>query len=496
MTTAGKALIVDLNNFSRYPTMAVGYLVAALRQAQWTVEVVSPLAFGVHGFPRRVRERRWQVIPKCLGHLSAISRLAAVARLRSALRQRLQPGNDDDTHAIVKAVEQALAGRPGVVLVSAYTMFRPTVSRIAALCAAHGVPLIVGGNSFVIREVAAQWAALPGVSAVYAGEPERHLPDMVAALQRGESLQGRPGVYPPGATDDQWLAPPLHDLDRLAFPDYGDFPWHAYPNRIVPIMTARGCEWGRCTFCSDVLTSAGRSFRSRSLQNVIDEIQHHQAKTGAELFVFLDLKLNSDLEVWRGLIRELPRVAPGIRWTASVHVDNRLDNGLSPDDLKAAAAAGLTRITCGLESGSPKVLAEMAKGMRLKRMSSFINDAYQAGLSVRLTCMVGHPCEDDNDIDMTASFLREHSAAIERVALHRFALLPGTPAHQRLLADPKRYEYITVGRLNTLYATIPYRNQRLGSAKSLIATFKLISTVNKINTKPLIERAQEFEGAF
>ena len=27
-----RALIVDLNNFSRYPTMAVGYLAAALRR--------------------------------------------------------------------------------------------------------------------------------------------------------------------------------------------------------------------------------------------------------------------------------------------------------------------------------------------------------------------------------------------------------------------------------------------------------------------------------
>jgi hypothetical protein len=37
-----KALLVDLNNFGRYPTLAIGYLVASLRAADYDVEVLSP----------------------------------------------------------------------------------------------------------------------------------------------------------------------------------------------------------------------------------------------------------------------------------------------------------------------------------------------------------------------------------------------------------------------------------------------------------------------
>ena len=59
-------------------------------------------------------------------------------------------------------------------------------------------------------------------------------------------------------------APPLADLDRLPFPDYSQFPWSKYPNIIVPMITGRGCGWGVCTFCSDVTSTAGRRFRSRS----------------------------------------------------------------------------------------------------------------------------------------------------------------------------------------------------------------------------------------
>lgn len=47
-------LVVDLNNFAYYPTIAVGYLVAVLRRADCRVEVLSPLMLGV---PSGLREK-------------------------------------------------------------------------------------------------------------------------------------------------------------------------------------------------------------------------------------------------------------------------------------------------------------------------------------------------------------------------------------------------------------------------------------------------------
>jgi len=40
------ALVVDLNNFSRYPTLSVGYLVAILRGSDVEVDVLSPFSRG------------------------------------------------------------------------------------------------------------------------------------------------------------------------------------------------------------------------------------------------------------------------------------------------------------------------------------------------------------------------------------------------------------------------------------------------------------------
>jgi hypothetical protein len=54
-----RALVIDLNNFSRYPTLPVGLLVAVLRSSGIEVDVLSPLARGVQGYPRLTRATPW-----------------------------------------------------------------------------------------------------------------------------------------------------------------------------------------------------------------------------------------------------------------------------------------------------------------------------------------------------------------------------------------------------------------------------------------------------
>jgi anaerobic magnesium-protoporphyrin IX monomethyl ester cyclase len=147
----------------------------------------------------------------------------------------------------------------------------------------------------------------------------------------------------------------------LPFPDYSDFPWSRYPNRIVPLITGRGCGWGACTFCSDVTSTVGRSFRSRSAANVLAEIAEQSKRYATRLFAFTDLKMNSNLDVWDALLERFAHCAPGAQWIGAVHVGTRQPNGLGPEELKAARAAGMVRLTTGLESGSQRVLDRMAR---------------------------------------------------------------------------------------------------------------------------------------
>jgi radical SAM superfamily enzyme YgiQ (UPF0313 family) len=259
-------------------------------------------------------------------------------------------------------------------------------------------------------------------------------------------------------------------------------------------MTGRGCEWGRCRFCADVITSAGRSFRSRSLANVLDEIRFQTARHHASLLVFLDLKLNSDVGFWRGLARELPAVSPNVAWTASVHVDTRPDNGLSRADLVAARNAGLVRITTGLETASRRLLKRMAKGTDPMRTQDFIRDAAEAGISVRLTTIIGYPGEEPGDVEETADFLRRNARHIERVMINRFALMLGAEADRRARDRPGSLPGLERGSLDPLTGVIEHSNALWQSRAHRKAVYRLMSAVHRINRKPLAASAREFEG--
>ncbi len=487
-----RALVIDLNNFSRYPTLPVGLIVAVLRRAGFDVDVLSPLARGVHGYPRLTRARPWELPLDWLRYWSAVSPSRAVRGLRRRAAAALQPGNVSDSRLIVAYAREMLDRRPDVVLLSTYTLHEQTGAGIAALCAERRIPLLVGGPYFSARPIVERWLAMDGVSAIFGGEPEAVLPAMVQALAAGKDLSAFAGISTSARHSPP--APPLAGLDDLPFPDYGDFPWERYPNRIVPIMTARGCEWGRCRFCADVRTSAGRTFRSRSLGNVLDEIRHQRDRHDASLFVFLDLKINSDVELWRGLLDRLPSVAPGIRWTASVHVDARGDNGLTRADLLQAHKAGLVRVTTGLESGSERLLKRMAKGTSLARTAEFLRDATEAGISVRLTTILGYPGEDCTDVDATAGFLRSNHAWIERVMLNRFSLMLDTDDDLRTAVRSSDASGIRRGSLDPLTAIIDHANPVVSTRSHRRAAYRLMSVVHSINRRPLGPQAQDFEG--
>ena len=49
-----KITVIDLNNFAYYPTLAIGYLIAALRKSDFDVKLLSPLNKGIAA-PKRER---------------------------------------------------------------------------------------------------------------------------------------------------------------------------------------------------------------------------------------------------------------------------------------------------------------------------------------------------------------------------------------------------------------------------------------------------------
>lgn len=482
-------LIVDLNNFARFPTLAIGLLVAALRARGHRVRVLCPLEHDVAAAERERQET-------LLDHLQRRIHLAdwpPFLGLRDALRGLYFRRRDAPSPVVLREVRNALTNRPDIVLLSAYLQHFETVRAIGAIAGTRGIPVLLGGPMFNIPDVATAWRAVPGVSAVVGAEADLAVPAMVEALCEGGDLRQFAGISLPDGTRSAPAAP-LRELDALPVPDFADFPWHRYPNRIVPLMTGRGCQWHQCRFCSDVVSASGRSFRTRSLDHVLHEMREQAARHDTRNFLFLDLKLNSVPDMLRGLAAEVRRHVPGAEWIGTVHVDTRRDNGLSPAELKAAVAGGMRRISFGLESGSQRLLDLMRKGSSVEGNSAFIRAAHEAGLSIRCTMFKGYPGETAEDMAATARFLEAHAPWLDRVRFNDFALQHETPVFhdtmQRAGPSPK----LALRAVDHRQARVHHRNPVGAEQAYRRAKARALAVVHAINRKPLRDEARQFDG--
>lgn len=486
-------LLVDLNNFSRFPTLPVGLISAVLRKAGQSVEVLSPLSVGATGIPREARAKAWGYWDERLRWWSATTPSKSVRALRETLSNLRPHRRSTRGEEMMEALSAAMDRRPSVILVSAYLMYYDVCEKIAAMASERGIPMVVGGPAFHGEDTRAEWLKIPGLTGLFAGEAEGSIVELLSQISAGETPT-MPG-YSAAGGEDGGMAPPLHGLDDLPFPDYDDFPWDKYPNRIISMLTGRGCGWGVCRFCSDVVTVAGRTYRSRSIGNVLDEVRHHHERYGTRLFCFSDLKLNSDLEVWRGLHEGFPGIVPDAKWTCAVHMGPRKDEGLTREDMQAAAKAGLARVTTGLETASPRLLEAMKKGTDPARLGEFLAYASEAGISTRVTAFTGYPDEDAEDLEATHKFLTGVKPHLDRVHLSRLLVQNGTPLEGDLREG--RLDNTTIERMESkpLDASTSHVNRTVNSPARRKAVARLLKVVHEINRRPLRSRAQELEGA-
>jgi anaerobic magnesium-protoporphyrin IX monomethyl ester cyclase len=491
----GKILFVDLNNYARFPTLAIGYLVAPLRAAGYEVELLSPLALGQPGVMREHQDT-------VLDHVKRSIYMAPPAALwrnqdwmydrYAAWRQRL---TKRERTMLEREIERRA---PNVILLSAYLSHQERVEFIAAVAERRGIPVLVGGPFLNTHGVAADWARIPGVNAVFAGEAEFVIVDLVDALIRGLAMRNFRGlfVHPPlGRGHEQGGAlEPLGNLDELPVPDFEGFPWGLYPHRIVPLMASRGCGWGRCTFCSDVITASGRGFRSRTIEHVLHEIEVQSKRYAAKDFIFLDIKLNSDVGLWRGIVNGIQERVSGARWIGTVHVNAAGDSGLDEDTIMRAGASGLTRVSFGLESGSQRMLRRMAKGCVVELNEQFVRTASRAGISVRSTMITGYPGESADDVDQSTRFLERNVEHIDRVNLSRFKIIPGTRFELLYKRWSGRFNDVRILDWNHRYGRASHQLSQLGDRRYRRAVRGLLRAVHAINLRPLRNNLEQFDG--
>ena len=201
--------------------------------------------------------------------------------------------------------------------------------------------------------------------------------------------------------------PPIEDLDALPFvaPVYRrDLPISEYviphfKNPYVSIYSSRGCP-SKCIYCLWPQTFSGQRMRTRSPQNVYEEIKWivDNIPEMRELS-FDDDTFSADRKHARAIAELIKPL--GISWTINARANCDFET------LKVMREAGLRHVVVGYETGNAQILKNIKKGVSKEQAIQFTKDCKKLGLSIHGAFIMGLPGETRETIRETIEYAKQ-----------------------------------------------------------------------------------------
>ncbi len=197
---------------------------------------------------------------------------------------------------------------------------------------------------------------------------------------------------------------PIGDLDDVAIPNRRFINKKLYHSKMSKrdnvdvIITTRGCPY-KCTFCAK-LTEDFRSYRERSIPNVIEEMQLIQENgiNGLEIYdEIFTIKRKRVMEFIDAVKKEKLDFEFRIR-TRATHVDDEMLRGLSK--------IGCSTISYGVESGNQQILNNIKKETTTKIIEDAFRRTEKNNINVLGFFMIGNKGETPQTIRETIDFAK------------------------------------------------------------------------------------------
>lgn len=282
------------------------------------------------------------------------------------------------------------------------------------------IPIVFGGShvTFLSEE------ALEHSDYCVRGEGEHTITELVAALESGSGLENILGLsYKKDGVIFYNPDRPLEkDLDSLPFPDFNLVEGHK-KMRITPIATSRGCPYD-CRFCS-VIQMFGRKYRTRDIDNVIDEIKEKRPKR----IFFYDDNFTADRHRTMKMLQAFIDKCPKFLWSAQVRAEVARDEEL----LKLMYKSGCRIVYIGFESINQETLAAYNKKLDVEEITSSIKTIHKYGIRIHGMFVIGADEDSEKTAQSTVDFALKNK--IDTIQLMILVPLPGTPYFNDLVKD-------------------------------------------------------------
>lgn len=326
---------------------------------------------------------------------------------------------------------------------------------------------IIFGGPFARREngIAESIINHTYVDSVVVGEGETTLQELVGFYEKKGKLEYCKGAFIRigGKIVDCGVRQPIPDLNSLPFPDFSDFNFNIYKEKLIPILASRSCLY-KCAFCNE--KSFWQEYRWRTADNIIREVKYLVSKYGISTIRFNDLMLNGKLTELEKFCDRIIHDGIKIRWGGYITV-RKMEKNL----IEKMRQAGCYFIFVGIESGSQNILDRFKKGVKIEVAEELLRSLSEVGISAHTGWIVGFPDESFSDFKQTIDFIKKNRVYMERVApANLMSIPPGSPIFNKPIMFGVRHvvhaeEYVdSTTTLKIRKARLNYFNMYMASA--------------------------------
>ncbi len=323
-------------------------------------------------------------------------------------------------HLVKPVIEKEQPDVIGISIVLQQQMF--STMTFCALIKQHfpHIHVTIGGNTVTrLRDVLPQSPLFQYFDSAVVYEGETAFVQLVSAVGAKRSLAEVPNtIYKDEAGIHASAISFAEDMHALPPPDFDGLPLDKYfvPTKILPYLATRGCYWGRCEFC-DHGEGYTAGYRSKTIQEALEEIQYLRDKYGAKHFHFTDESYPPAL--FRKLTRGLIDSKMDIVWTTHMRFEKSL---LDQTVWQDAKESGCKYLHFGYESGVERVLQLMDKATTTEIMTKHLQLTADAGIWNHCMGFFGFPGETKEEAWQSVQFLEANKDHVHSLGFGTFDL--------------------------------------------------------------------------
>jgi len=351
-------------------------------------------------------------LPESLNRVQGILPPLGIAYISSVLREAGYKVKILDVIALnltTQEVRDKISGEaPDIIGITAMTSSIRGALEAARLSKESGAITVMGGPHLAIYPE--ETLSYDFVDYGIVGEGEYPMLELVRAIESGQPIQNIKGLVYKEDSDvrinDAYIVP---ELDKIPFPARDLLPMEKYSSIIglhpvTTMISARGCPY-QCGFCFK--GPSDRKYRTRSAQNVVDEMELVVKKYGIREIMFYDDILTFKRDYIVNICNEILKRGLKVKWESPTRID-KVDFNL----LKLMRKAGCIRLRYGVESGDPDILKLMGKGTNLSKVRDVFEWTEKAGIETFAYFIIGYIHETPRTIRRTLSLARSLNPAL------------------------------------------------------------------------------------